>query len=293
MKQRQKKPSASETRSPKGIFEVRPTECLNFGGSRTTPFRNRLPMRIHVLADLHLEFGDYAPNPVEADVVVLAGDIHIKGQAIPWIQRVYPKTPVVYVAGNHEYYRKALPKMDDDLRRAALGTNIHFLENEQYILGNVRFLGCVLWTNFTLFGFDKRESCMQAAERAMLDYALIRVSPKYGKLTPLHSAILHRQSRKWLEEQLAKPFAGKTVVITHHAPSLQSLQKRFRNDPVSTAFGEDLDAFIQKHAPDLWIHGHTHHCADYSIGSCRVMSNQRGYPDEPSKEFRPDLVVEI
>lgn len=250
-------------------------------------------MKIHVLGDLHLEFGEFTPPPVETDVVVLAGDIHIKGRAIPFIQNMFPRTPVIYVPGNHEYYRDALPKLDDTLRAAAQGTNVHFLENEEFILGNVRFLGCALWTNFTLFGFDKRASCMQAAERAMLDYALIRVSPKYGKFTPLHSAILHRQSRKWLEEQLAKPFAGRTVVVTHHAPSLQSLQQRFRNDPVSTAFGEDMDAFILKHVPDLWIHGHTHHCVDYTIGKTRILSNQRGYADDLVKSFQSDLVVEV
>ncbi|NLB66458.1 MAG: phosphoesterase [Lentisphaerae bacterium] len=250
-------------------------------------------MKIHFLSDLHLEFGDYAPAPVDADIIVLAGDIHIKGRAIPWIQRTYPRTPVVYVAGNHEYYRKALPKMDDDLRKTAMGTHIHFLENEEFFLGDVRFLGCVLWTNFTLFGFDQREACMQAAERAMYDYALIRVSPKYDKLTPLHSAGLHRQSREWLEEQFAAPFSGRTVVVTHHAPSRQSLQKRHRNDPVSTAFAEDMEAFILKHAPDLWIHGHTHYCVDYAIGETRILSNQRGYADELVKEFRPDVVVEI
>ena len=265
-------------------------------GIRPAPdFANgdRRTMKIHVLGDLHLEFGDYAAPPVEADVVVLAGDVHVKGRAIPSIRNLFPNVPVVYVPGNHEYYRGALPKLDDALRVAAQGTNVHYLENGEFILGDVRFLGCALWINFTLFGFDQRESCMEAAERAMYDYALIRVSPKYGKLTPLHSAILHRQSRTWLGEQLAKPFAGRTVVVTHHAPSLQSLQKRFRDDPVSAAFGENLEDFILEHAPDLWIHGHTHHCVDYAIGKTRILSNQRGYVDDLVPNFRPDLVVDV
>lgn len=250
-------------------------------------------MKIHVLADLHLEFGKYVSVPAEADVVVLAGDIHIKGRAIPFIRNLFPNTPVVYVPGNHEYYRGALPRLDDELRAAARDTPVHYLENEEWIFGDVRFLGCALWTNFTLFGFDMRESCMQAAERAMYDYALIRASPKYGKLTPLHSAILHRQSRKWLADRLSEPFPGRTVVVTHHAPSLQSLQPRYHDDPVSAAFGEDMDAFILEHAPDLWIHGHTHHCVDYAIGKTRVLSNQRGYADDPVVNFLPNRVVDI
>lgn len=250
-------------------------------------------MKIHVLADLHLEFGAYVPVPVEVDVVVLAGDIHIKGRAIPFIRNLFPNVPVVYVPGNHEYYRGALPKIDDELRAAAHSTHVHYLENEQWIFGGVRFLGCALWTNFTIFGFDRRADCMDASERAVNDYALIRVNPKFRRLTPLHTAILHRQSRKWLEERLAEPFPGRTVVVTHHAPSLRSVQSRFRDDPVTAAFAEDMEEFIYSHPIDLWIHGHTHHCVDYTIGTCRVLSNQRGYADEPTKDFRPDLVVAI
>jgi predicted phosphodiesterase len=238
-------------------------------------------MKIHVLADLHLEFGEFSPPPVAADVVVLAGDIHIKGRAIPFIRNLFPDTPVIYVPGNHEYYRGALPKLDDTLRDAARDTPVHYLENEEWKLDGVRFLGCALWTNYTLFGFDRRAECMAAAELAMNDYALIRVSPKFRRLTPAHTAILHRRSRQWLEERLAEPFQGKTVVVTHHAPSLRSVQPRFHEDPVTAAFAENMEDFIRAHPIDLWIHGHTHHCVDYAIGNCRIVSNQRGYFTEP------------
>ena len=162
----------------------------------------------------------------------------------------------------------------DELRAAAHSTHVHYLENEQWIFGGVRFLGCALWTNFTIFGFDRRADCMDASERAVNDYALIRVNPKFRRLTPLHTAILHRQSRKWLEERLAEPFPGRTVVVTHHAPSLRSVQSRFRDDPVTAAFAEDMEEFIYSHPIDLWIHGHTHHCVDYTIGTCRVLSTR-------------------
>jgi hypothetical protein len=32
---------------------------------------------------------------------------------------------------------------------------------------------------------------------------------------------------------------------------------------------------------------------DYKIGSTRVLTNQRGYPDELCKDFAPALVVEV
>ena len=250
-------------------------------------------MKIHVLADLHLEFGDYAPAPVGADIVVLAGDIHIKGRAIPIIRKLFPATPVIYVPGNHEYYRGALPKLDDALRDAARNTNVHYLENAEWALGDVRFLGCALWTNFTLFGLIRRAECMAAAELALNDYAVIRISPEFRRLTPLHTAVLHMQSCRWLAERLSSPFPGRTVVVTHHAPSIQSLPENQREDPLSACFAENLESLILAHPPDLWIHGHTHHCVDYTIGSCRVLSNQRGYAHETAEGFRADLVVEI
>jgi hypothetical protein len=41
-------------------------------------------MRIHILSDIHLEFGPFEPAPVDADVVILAGDIGCKKQGVQW-----------------------------------------------------------------------------------------------------------------------------------------------------------------------------------------------------------------
>ena len=37
-------------------------------------------MKLHVLSDLHCEFADFVPPVVDCDVVVLAGDIHVKSR---------------------------------------------------------------------------------------------------------------------------------------------------------------------------------------------------------------------
>ncbi len=65
---------------------------------------SRLEMRIRVLSDLRLEFADWCPPKVEADIVVLAGDIHVGAKGVEWVRRSFPSTPVVYVPGNHEFY---------------------------------------------------------------------------------------------------------------------------------------------------------------------------------------------
>ena len=67
-------------------------------------------MKIRILSDLHLEFFEWTPPPVEADVVVLAGDIHVGVRGLEWAQARFPSTHIVY-AGNHEFYGARLHEM--------------------------------------------------------------------------------------------------------------------------------------------------------------------------------------
>ena len=50
-----------------------------------------MSVRLQYMSDLHLEFEGskilFEPEDVGADVLILAGDIHLGTEAIPWIQR--------------------------------------------------------------------------------------------------------------------------------------------------------------------------------------------------------------
>jgi predicted phosphohydrolase len=116
----------------------------------------------------------------DTDVVILAGDIHPGIKAIGWIVDQYPEVPEIYVPGNHEYYRHAIPKHTLKLKELANGTHIHRLANDCLLLNKVVFLGCTLWTDFKLFG-DPRVAGYFATQY-MNDYKRIRVSPSYRKL---------------------------------------------------------------------------------------------------------------
>ncbi|WP_322043155.1 metallophosphoesterase [Paraburkholderia sp. J67] len=273
-------------------------------------------MKIRVLSDLHLEQDepDLIPH-AEADLVVLAGDIHNHGLGLRWAAETFdPQVPVIYVPGNHEYYDGELGALETAMRDAADSLdNVHFLNNASWVdpAGRFRVLGTTLWADFALFGADEaaREAAMTAALRVMLDFkGLIQVSwpasldalPR--DFTPADSLALHAQSRAWLEQELARPFAGKTIVVTHHAPHRQSLAARYANDPVSAGFVSDLGALVG--APvALWVHGHTHTSFDYTLGGTplggtRVVCNPRGYRDRRSglpenPAFAWDNVVEI
>ncbi|MFP4903781.1 metallophosphoesterase [Paraburkholderia sp. BR14261] len=270
-------------------------------------------MKIRVLSDLHLENDEPDTIPhAQADLVVLAGDIHNHGLGLRWAAETFdPQVPVVYVPGNHEYYDGDLGALETAMRDAASTLdNVHFLNDGVYVdpAGRFRVLGTTLWADFALFGADDaaREAAIAAAMRVMLDFrGLIQVSwpdsPQAGArdFTPADSLALHARSRAWLEAELAKPFAGETIVVTHHAPHKGSLAPRYAEDLVSAGFVSDLGALVKLRAPvALWIHGHTHTCFDYTVNGTRVVCNPRGYrdrrtgrPENPA--FAWDKVVEI
>lgn len=250
-------------------------------------------MRIHVLSDLHIEFSDFDMPEVDADVTVLAGDIHTGERGVPFVRALSLRRPVVYVAGNHEFYGTAIPKLYEKLRAEVDGSAVHVLQNAAVVVGNARFIGATLWTDYELRGAEARELGMVVGKATMMDFNKIRISPDYRKLSPSYLHAAFRQSLGYLESVLATPHAGPTIVVTHHAPSMQSIAPRYRNDPSSASFASDLEELILSHSIDLWIHGHTHHCVDYAIGKTRVVSNQRGYPGECGQSFDPRFVVTL
>jgi predicted phosphodiesterase len=248
-------------------------------------------MRLRLLSDLHLEFGTLDLPPAPADVVVLAGDIHVGTHGLTWMQSQFPGQPVLYVPGNHEYYHHRLPELTAQLRSEADGTNVQVLENSSFDLNGVRFLGCTLWTDFML-GIDP-EAAMNYAERAMNDFCLIHRSPTGAPLRARDTWHLHAHSVAWLAQELSRHDPVRTVVITHHAPSARSEAPFHAGSPLTPAFASDLDGLVEGRGPALWIHGHTHYNVDYRLGPTRILTNQRGYPSQVCAGFDPGLVVEI
>jgi predicted phosphodiesterase len=247
-------------------------------------------MKIHILSDLHCEFEPFHPPATDADVVVLAGDTCTGTSGLEMAREWFPDRPVVYVAGNHEYYRESTPRLQRKLAHAAHGSGVCYLENGSVVVDGVRFLACTLWTDFELFG--ERQNSMEAAQAIMNDFRLIRVDPAYSRFKPADARASHLSSLNWLVEQLDAPFDGPTVVVTHHAPSIRSVNPRYHDHPATPAYASDLEWLLDGRAA-AWIHGHTHVCLDYEVGGTRVLSNQRGYPEDPVEGFDPGLVVQV
>ncbi len=250
-------------------------------------------MKLHILSDLHTEFDSFEIPDLPSSVVVVAGDIGIKLQGFKSILAQRRAQKIICVAGNHEYYGASIPYWTTKFRRFTSKTNVDFLENDEVIIDGVRFLGCTLWTDFELFGDELRQSAMDTARAMMTDYRRIRLSPRFRRLRPFDTSVFHRTSLGWLKRRLGVSFDGPTVVVTHHAPSPRSLPRGYRKNIISPAYASALDHLLDGDRISLWIHGHTHFCVDYEQSGTRVISNQRGYPDEPAPGFQDDLIVEL
>lgn len=240
-------------------------------------------MQIQVASDLHLEllpqdFGIerlLVPHP-EADILVLAGDIHNGTKAIE-LFRDWP-VPVLYVAGNHEFYGQVWQDTRRDLQEACVGTAVQFLDNAAVEIGHVRFLGTTLWTDFAIDRSRPPASAMELAGASLRDFFQILSREDDSPPVPITPGQLladHQVARDWLQERLNGLFEGKTVVISHHAPHRLSVHRRFIGDPLTPAFASDMSDLLR--CADLWLHGHAHDSFDYRVGRCRVVSNPAGY----------------
>jgi hypothetical protein len=223
---------------------------------------------INYFSDIHLEFGEQGPPETDADIIIAAGDIGVFNQGITWLKAI--NKPVIYIAGNHEFYGSEYHQVLAMLRRECAGTQIQFMEKDQFIFQGVRFLGCTLWTDLYLESDAKAESL----GNTLNDFRKIMMED--AMLNPLQFTILHHDAKAWLENQLAQPFSGKTVVVTHHAPTEWSWIET-PNATKKLAYCNDLKSLFHEYEIAAWFHGHVHNMGDYRIADARILSNTRGY----------------
>jgi Icc-related predicted phosphoesterase len=254
-------------------------------------------MRVQILSDLHVDAGGlHRPMlAVGVELLIVAGDVCAGPESGFQMLRhhVPAPTPIVMVAGNHEFYGFGYADELARARKLAATHHVQFLDNDAVIIGGVRFVGATLWTDYALFGADKRDQCMLVANQGLNDHRLIGLTQARGAVfKPVHALTRHLRSRAYLDATLATPHAGPTVVVTHHAPHPMSVHPRFRDSQLTAAFVSDLEPLILARRPALWVHGHTHSSFDYMAGATRIICNPAGYGAE-NPGFDPALVVQI
>ena len=242
-------------------------------------------MKLQIYSDLHREFAQFDPAPSDADVIILAGDIDLRSRGVKWANETF-KTPVIYVCGNHEFYGGHIDHTLRKMKEAA-APHVHVLENEVLILDQTRFLVTTGWTDYSSTG--DIAAAKRIAWEWMNDFTVIRTDANFRRLRPDDLIAKSKSAYAWLTQELDKPFDGKTVVVTHHAPALDHVGDDHPGHLIA-AYANDWSELLGK--ADLWIYGHTHVAADFFKEGCRVVSNPRGYPSQQTG-FDPDLLIEV
>jgi len=244
-----------------------------------------------IVADLHLDFWLRAGrDPLAAlapedwaglEALIIAGDLSNKPKvrwkhAIRHLSRYIDPGRLYIVPGNHDYYDHVLDG-DDRLAAIAAEEGAKLAQKSAVVVGATRFLCCTLWTDFELHGQPAHAQDLARAQ--MNDYRYIRhAGVGYSKIRPVETAMIHCEHRAWLESQLAQPFAGRTVVVTHHAPHPDMIgAQRADMDPV---YGSNLIGVIDRFQPDGWIFGHTHHRVEGREGRTVIRNVSLGYPQQ-------------
>lgn len=232
-------------------------------------------MKLRIASDLHLEFEDFRfptmPDEKE-QILILAGDIDlIKYQAntVYFFDDVSKRFhSVLMVPGNHEYYFSNIEAKWDLIEWSNI---IDLTQTISCCIQGVRFIGATLWTDLN----KRSPSAVSTAKASMNDFYKIRGFT--------HDQWLHKhfEDRKFLENN-----SRDAVVVTHHAPSLQSVHPKYAGDILNYAFASELGSWYKD--AKLWIHGHMHNAIAYD----NVICNPKGYPKEDTG-FNPYLVYEI
>jgi len=266
-------------------------------------------MRIHYMSDVHLEFGALEKPLPKGDVVILAGDItllaaldpsktdaearRLRKVTLEFFDRVRQNFDrVVYLMGNHEHYGSCIDDSADAIRHHFPDATL--LEDGQIELGDAILCGATLWTdmggNNPLVELD--------LQRAMSDFYVIetRDGDRTRAFRPADARARFVGSLAYIDKVAEENPQKQLVVATHHAPSLLGVAPQQRGSRINAAYYTDLHAFIEAR-PNIavWVHGHTHVRTEYEVGSCRVLSNARGYAgrERAAAAFEPDRWFEI
>lgn len=277
-------------------------------------------VKIQIVSDIHLEFRNYNFGKIikpSAPILCLLGDICVCGTKDDWekyknfIKNLSPLFKyIIHVPGNHEYYTNnrnittedTIQGIDNKLKRFSKAIpNLFFLNNTTLKLNinnkSYVFIGSTLWTHV-------EQKNRKYVENRMNDYSMIHFNnskPKNPtdiltwkptkKYTVDDMSKLHKKSVRYIIKELknTKP-RDIVIILTHH----KMYKSKPPTDILSQAYESDLFTSVIKPQPNLKLiaYGHTHVRDDRLISRTRIVSNPKGYPNEPTK-FNDAFVVQL
>lgn len=261
-------------------------------------------MRLLIFSDIHTEFWkeEYAhrtgkpssfpdkPDPDSYDIVIAAGDIGLGLKGFDWLEKMFPSDkPVLYVPGNHEYYKHDYFVLQDQFNRLnKLGnSNVKILNPGQVIIDGYQFIGATQWSNMRLKGYPDFPDYM--FERGIADFNVIGASAmgEGEKMSVVLMQAIYEKELLYTKELLSHTspeLMKKTVVINHFVPSSLLIDPKWLKPQFLTLnpyFTNDIDHEIFDFGFPLMVYGHTHDRNDleHPLG-VRMVGQPFGYPGE-------------
>lgn len=234
-------------------------------------------MNYQYASDLHLEFPEnkefFTANPIKpvGDVLLLAGDIvpfAIMDKHKDFFSYISDHFESTYwIPGNHEYYYSDLADKYG-IFHEKIKSNVHLLNNTVVRYEDMDLICSSLWTHITIANQWK-------IENSLSDFQVIKY--RGSKFTTAQYNQLHKECLDFIKKALQAK-ANKSIVVSHHAPTLYNYSKKFKGDALNDAFAVELYDMIESIGPDYWIYGHTHsNTNDCTIANTNIITNQLGY----------------
>ena len=252
-------------------------------------------MKIQYCSDLHLEFREnknfLREHPIEptGELLLLAGDVvpfalmEKHNDFFDFISDHFQTT--YWLPGNHEYYHYDISKrsgtLNEDIR-----TNVHLVNNVTIEKDTLRLIFSTLWSEINP---DNHLSI----EKDLSDFHLIQYKGYRYSVDRYNE--LHKECLRFIKSELQHSVNGKTIVVTHHVPTLLNYPEQYKGSSLNEAFAVELSGLIKATSPDYWIYGHHHNnTSDFKISKTQMLTNQLGYVKYGEQNgFRTDAIIEI
>jgi Icc-related predicted phosphoesterase len=252
-----------------------------------------MSLKIQIASDLHIEFkNDKVPDILSllkpcADILILAGDIgslYKQKQLTMFLKKVceYFKL-VIYVPGNHEYYKiENIPRLDIfTLYKRLINIqksidNLHILCGHSILIDNICIIGCTLWSDIKI----------------PIPKYLVRI---YGMNKDIYKC-MYKNDVEYIDHMIHKCKNNnyKLIVVTHHCPLYKTLEGSRKKTKFHSLYASDLSRLLSKENVHTWICGHVHNNFDFvTEKGTRIVGNQKGKPKDNLSDYNPKFVINV
>ncbi len=253
-------------------------------------------MKIQYCSDLHLELKEnsryikYNPLVPSAEILILAGDITYWGEVYfrhNFFDFVADNFELVLmIAGNHEFYHGQDLSIQAAPFCKKIRENVFLVNHISVEIGKLELIFTTLWSKI-LADYKLQ------IQKGITDFYRIKFSGKVIDTEVFNE--FHKAATLFLRQHKKKESSQKSIIVSHHLPSIQCVPDQFIDSSLNSAFASDLDELILSLQANYWIYGHSHrNTPEFKIGKTTLLTNQLGYVSyREHQSFKTNAVVNL